>query len=113
MGLFTKILLILVVVGLLFWVYTSVKVDTMTICVSHEVQELEVTCVEDVDCSRYLTSLYGSYPDTAMYRFVLSQTSSCDLGKCNIRDFRFEDVCEAGEMPVVYKVTAEELVSVR
>jgi hypothetical protein len=109
MGFFGKLILIAIICALAFWAYGNVKMDTLTVCVGENSTELDVTCVSNTDCVNYLTSLYGAYPDTPMYEFVLSQTTSCELGKCQQRDFAFDRVCEPGETPIVYKVTLEEL----
>ena len=111
MGLITKIVFIALICLALFWAFNNVKIGTMTVCVSQDSNELDVTCVENFDCVNYLTSLYGTYPDTPMYQFILTQTTSCELGNCQLRNFTFDRTCLSGETPVVYKVTASELLS--
>lgn len=113
MGMATKILVIALLVLAAFYAYDNVKIDTVTVCVEKQSEELAVTCVDNSDCAKYLTSLYGSYPDTPMYRFLVEEASTCSLGTCDIRNFEFRDECVAEEVPLVYKVTAKELLSTR
>jgi hypothetical protein len=113
MGLATKVLVIALILIAGWYAYENVKIDTVTVCVEKNSTELAVTCVESSDCARYLTSLYGSYPDTPMYRFLVEEASTCSLGTCDIRNFEFKDQCVEGEVPLVYKVTAKELVSTK
>ena len=113
MGMPTKILIIALLLIAAWYGYENVKIGTVTVCVDKEPQDLTVTCVEDSDCAKYLTSLYGTYPDTPMYRFLVGEASTCSLGTCEIRDIEFKDVCESNEVPLVYRVTAKELVSTK
>lgn len=111
MGFIGKIIGIIIIAVILLWAYNNVKVDTLTICVGEEITPLEATCVESSDCAKYLTSIYGEYPDTPMYNYLLTQTTTCNQGKCEQQNFRFKDVCKTGEQPLVYKVTLKELMS--
>lgn len=111
MGLFGKLITIAIIVVAIMWAWNNIKIDTLTICVGDEITPLEATCVESSDCARYMTSVYGQYPDTPMYNYLLTQTTTCNQGKCEQQEFRFKDVCKQGETPLVYKVTAKELIS--
>jgi hypothetical protein len=113
MGLLTKILIIALLLIAGWYAYGHLKIDTVTVCVEKDAETLSVTCVDDADCVKYLTSLYGAYPDTPMYRLLVDASSTCDAGYCQMRDFEFKDVCTEAEFPVVYRVTAKELVSTK
>lgn len=113
MGLATKIIVLAAIVIGLIWAFSSLKITTINVCVGQEPTLTAVTCVEDVDCVNYLTSQYGTYPDSKMYKFILGETSNCAVGKCEVRDFQFADTCAPGSTPLKYKVTAKEWVDIQ
>lgn len=114
MGLISKIFMIIVIIFAGYWAYNNVNITTITICVTDQREQTSITCVTSRDCAKYLTSLYGEYPDTAMYRHILSQTAICSLGQCELNEFEIKDKCVPGEERAIrYKATLKDIISTK
>ena len=111
MGLLSKILILTILIFAAYYAYDTVTIKTITICTEQEKTETQVTCVTSSDCARYMTSLYGDYPDTTMYRYILTQTTTCNLGKCEINQFEIKDQCAPTETAIKHQATLKDIIT--
>lgn len=111
MGLISKIFMIIIIMFAAYWAYGNINVSTVNICISQEKQQTSITCVTSRDCANFLTSLYGDYEDTSMNRFILSQTTTCNIGQCEINHFERKKQCSPGERSIKYKATLKDILT--
>lgn len=108
MGLITKIVVIVAIALVSIWAYENVKIGSTNICITDIANELDITCLTSIECDNYLMSTYGAYPNTPESAFILSQTTSCNEGKCSIKEFSKKNVCATGEIPLTFKITVKD-----
>lgn len=113
MGLLTKIIVIAIIIAALWYASGTVKIDTMTVCIKHgEETYLDIGCTTDQNCVDYLTSPYiEGYPDSKVYKNIVSATTSCQEGVCELKKFHYADTCAEGEEMMPFKVTLKDILA--
>ena len=104
----SPVIILALILGAGYWIYNNVKVSTVTICISPEQTQTNITCVNQIDCTNYLTSVYGSYQNTPMQQFILNQITTCNIGRCELNKYEYKSICNQGDVPIVYKITVKE-----
>lgn len=110
MGLLGKLFWIAIIIVVAIVVYENWETGSVQFCVNDNPTEMDVTCITKTDCVDYLTSVYGSYPDTELYRNVLDETSSCRSGKCVVDEFYDANTCPSTTSTLIYKTTIKDKV---
>jgi hypothetical protein len=120
MGFIVKAIIGICIVFALIWAYSNFQIETMDVCISKEEVMMPITCEIQQDCVMYLTSAFTvGYPRTDMFTSILSDVTSCQNGHCYRKSFDFKDnrlltkQCSINETVMSYKVTLEDMASVR
>ena len=114
MGLFGKIIILIIILAGAWYAYNNIYVDVSKICISKNAQELPITCIKDQDCVNYLVSAYTiGYPDTLTFRNILNEVTYCQGGKCQKKLFVFKDSCSGNETSLLYRLTPKDWIAIK